>query len=545
MNGSKSYSDLVAEAEAPRNRVDALEEENKELNKRLALFLRNQNKLESQLIDYETEISLNIEQFRIMADNIPVIVWTANSDGGLDYYNSRWYEYTGQTEEEAIGWGWGPILHPEDIQRTIDTWKRSLEISAPYEIEYRFKRASDNTYRWHLGKAIPVKDKHGRVLKWFGTNTDIQEQKDAENKKDEFISIASHELKTPLTTVKAYIQISKNKISSGDQVFPFIKKAEEQVGRLESLISDLLDVSKLNSGKMMYNIEEFNFNEVVKSSIENIQHTTEKHKIVLRNSVDVLYKGDRIRLEQVMNNLLNNAIKYSPNADQILVTSNLHGSNIIVSVQDYGIGIAQIHLENLFNRFYRVDNSTAKFQGLGLGLYIASEIIKRHNGSFWIESSIGTGSTFYFILPVNGKMEHKELETDNATYYKGSFIEVSYNRQQNYVEAHWLGYQDRESVKKGCLIILDVLKKNNCSFVLNDNSYVIGNWSEAVDWVGLVWFPEMENNGLTRLAWIYSASTFSKLAANKVFDFTGKTSSIKFFTNIQQGSKWLTESSMA
>lgn len=289
----------------------------------------------------------------------------------------------------------------------------------------------------------------------------------------------------------------------------------------------------------MYNVEEFNFNEVIKSSIENLQHTSPVHEIILEDSVDALYHGDRTRLEQVMNNLLNNAIKYSPDAHKVIIKSKLHGSNIIVSVQDFGIGIPSTHLENLFHRFYRVDNSAAKFQGLGLGLYIASEIIKRHNGSFWIESEVGIGSTFCFILPINGKMEHLDLDTDNHTYYKGSFLEVNYNEHKKMLEARWLGYQDYDSVKKGCLIILDMMVKNKCSDVLNDNSNVIGNWSEAVDWAGLVWFPEMEKNGLKHFAWIYSPSTFSKLSANKIFDITRKTPSIKFFTDKQEGMEWI------
>jgi PAS domain S-box-containing protein len=480
-----------------------------------------------------------LEQFKLIADNVPVQVWTADADGNLDYYNRRYTEYSGLSAEESLGWGWKPMLHPDDLQNTIDRWSASLKNGTPYEIQYRFKRGSDGMYRWHLGKALPLKDSSGKIIKWFGTNTDIHEQKEAETQKDEFLSIASHELKTPLTSIKAFLQLSQKMTSPGEKSYGFINKAASQLIRLETLISDLLDVSKINAGKMNYNLENFEFSQALKETVESVQQANDTHQLIIERNDEVNYNGDRLRIEQVINNLVVNAIKYSPGANKVIIRSEVQQSNIVISVQDFGIGIAPENLTKLFDRYYRVDNTSMRFQGLGLGLFISSEIIKRHNGSFWIESEQDKGSTFYFLLPINGKQELLDIDTDNQTYYKGNFIDMKYVPEYQWLDVNWLGYQNYDSVKKGCLIMLDLLKKNQCSKVLNDNTYVIGNWSEAADWGGEYWFPAMQEAGLKHFAWIYSHSTFSRMSAHKSIDITMGKVTAQFFTEIEEAREWL------
>ena len=257
------------------------------------------------------------------------------------------------------------------------------------------------------------------------------------------------------------------------------------------------------------------------------------------NACEIKYRGDQHRLEQVLINLLNNAIKYSPGADKIVLKCKLENQNIIVSVQDFGIGIAEEHLKGLFDRFYRVDNSSARFQGLGLGLFIANEIVKRHGGSFWIESLPGQGATFYFLLPLNGQQEFSELATDQQTYYEGSYIRIDYRAEGEYMDVEWLGYQNYDSVVKGCGILLDLMRKNNCHLVLNDNTEVKGNWSEASDWGAEVWFPAMAEAGLKKFAWIYSPSTFSRIAANKSLPSEYDIVQLAFFDDKQTAYNWL------
>ncbi|MBS1527410.1 MAG: HAMP domain-containing histidine kinase [Bacteroidetes bacterium] len=229
--------------------------------------------------------------------------------------------------------------------------------------------------------------------------TGINDQKENEKKKDEFISIASHELKTPLTTIKAFFQLAVKEMQPEFKTFSLIHRASRQLTRMERLIEDLLDVSKINSGKMQYDLEDFDFQQALKEAVDSVQQIFPDHSLVIEHSASVIVHGDRHRIEQVIINLLNNAVKYSPGADKVLIRSELVGGHLMVTIEDFGIGIDEQHIGELFDRFYRV-NSDRHFQGLGLGLFISSEIIKRHGGSIKVESEPGKGSAFTFELPV-------------------------------------------------------------------------------------------------------------------------------------------------
>lgn len=218
-------------------------------------------------------------------------------------------------------------------------------------------------------------------------------------KKDEFLSIASHELKTPLTSIKAFNQLMQ-RTNDLDKLKSFVTKSAGNILRLDKLIGDLLDVTKINAGKMQYNMHFFDFDEMLKQTIENVQYTAITHQIVLEHHEAVSFVGDRIRLEQVVSNFLTNAIKYSPGANRVLVNSRIKDNDVVVSIQDFGIGINATDMDHLFERYYRINNSSMHFEGLGLGLFISSEILNRHQGSFWIESEPKQGSTFYFRLPI-------------------------------------------------------------------------------------------------------------------------------------------------
>jgi len=221
----------------------------------------------------------------------------------------------------------------------------------------------------------------------------------AEAKKDEFFNMVSHEFKTPLTNIKAINQLLEQKTDRRDKTYPFIVNAGNNIKRLERLIEDLLDVTRINSGQIDLKIAAFHFADALTNSIVNVQLTSHQHEIILENTVDLLYPGDQLRIEQVLINLLNNAIKYSPNASQVIVNAKIDNGHIVVCVQDFGVGIAAADISHLFQRFYRVSKTALQFQGVGLGLFIASEIIKKHKGTFSIESEPGKGSTFCFSLP--------------------------------------------------------------------------------------------------------------------------------------------------
>lgn len=364
-----------------------------------------------------------------------------------------------------------------------------------------------------------------------------EEVKELNNKKDEFLSIASHELKTPLTSIKAFNQLMQ-RTHDHAKLSGFLGKSADNIQRLEKLVNDLLDVTKINAGKMQHDMQPFDFRKMLKETVESVQHTTSTHEIILSADLEVDFVGDRMRLEQVINNFLTNAVKYSPGAKKVLVNAKLVQGNIIVSVQDFGIGILQEHLNRIFERFYRVDNTIMRFEGLGLGLFISSEILKRHMGDFWIESELGKGSTFYFRLPMNQEDKNiKAIETD--THYMDSTITIQYDVPRKCLNVDWKGFQDLASVKAGCLKMLEMLSKNQCHKVLNDNAHVLGTWSEAAEWVGREWFPRMEKVGLQYFAWILSTSTFSIMSAEKSINLKEGKVVTQLFTTRQEAKQWI------
>ncbi|HEX8608685.1 MAG TPA: PAS domain-containing sensor histidine kinase, partial [Pedobacter sp.] len=483
------------------------------------------------------ELEGNEQRFQFMLNAMPQQVWTAQPDGALDYVNENVSNDFGHSGEQIVGHGWQAFIHPEDLPKAIASWQTALRSGDEYQVEFRLK-FKDGEYYWHLARALPLIE-DGKIELWLGTNTNIELQKSNERRKDEFLSIASHELKTPLTSIKAFNQII-GRLNDIDKIKGFINRSADHILRLEKLINDLLDVTKINAGKLNYNMQPFSFKQMIAESIEGIQHAHTGHEIILESSADVAFNGDRFRLEQVMNNFLSNAVKYSPEGKQIVVNSKVEGDSIVVSVQDFGIGIAEESLDKLFDRYYRVDNTAMRFEGLGLGLFISSEILKRHGGSFWIESKEGEGSTFYFRLPLNAEETIKTLQgSNNGTFYKDSTVSISYNQMDQRLDVDWTGFQTLRSVQDGCMRMLEILRKSRCQKVLNDNRHVLGTWSEAAEWVGKDWFPMMEKAGLRYFAWIFSPSAFSQLSAKKSIDVKEGNVVTQFFTEITAAEAWI------
>jgi PAS domain S-box-containing protein len=229
-----------------------------------------------------------------------------------------------------------------------------------------------------------------------------------QQQKEEFIGIASHELKTPVTSLKAYSQFVEGTLRKDGLTMQanLVGKMSNQIEKLQNLITDLLDVTKINGGKLQFNDDFFDFNEMLVESIEDLQRTTQTHEIVTRLEPIGQVWADRFRISQVLTNLITNGIKYSPDSKSILVTSHLQNGEVIVSVEDTGIGISEKHQQNLFDRFYRVSGTRENiFTGLGLGLYISAEIIKQEGGRIWVNSTEGKGSTFCFALPMDRRLK--------------------------------------------------------------------------------------------------------------------------------------------
>ena len=339
------------------------------------------------------------ERFRSLAQTLPQMVWVTDEKGNAEFASLRWKEYSGI--EPGGEKEWKAIVHPEDYDNINNAWVHSLTTGDIYIFDVRLKN-KDGQYRWHTVKGEPVLDKENKIIKWVGAFIDIHEHKIKEEKKDEFISIASHEMKTPLTTAKAYLQMLELSLDENNEdANLYAKKASQSVNRLNELISELLDVSKIRLGKLNYHITTFNFNEMIESTVENIQLTTQTHAIIRTGKVSNEVTGDKDRLQQVVINLLNNAIKYSPGEEKVFIRIEQEINIIKVLVEDTGIGMNKQSLNKIFEKYHRIEEHSVEFQGLGIGLFISYEIIQRHQGKLWAESETGRGSTFYFTIPLN------------------------------------------------------------------------------------------------------------------------------------------------
>ena len=361
------------------------------------------NELEYRVQERTAELSLSREHFKFLADNLPVIVYTAKPDGDLDYFNKKWYVYTGMTVKESLEQQWQKVLHKDDYDRSLKSWANSVKTGCEFNIECRFLRDSDKMWRWHVSTALPFKNNDGKITAWFGICIDIEDQKLALIQKDEFISMASHELKTPVTIIKAFshvlnLTVDKDK---NPKAIDYVRRMDKQINKLNDLITDLLDASKVNEGMIIFEKTVFDFNALVVEIIHEVQMTSNTHKIELQLSKTCEVFGDRNRLSQVINNLISNAIKYSPDANSIIVSTHVKDDVLQFCVEDFGIGIPTEQHSKLFHRFFRASEVKSNtFPGLGLGLYISNEIVKRHAGSLTFKSEKGKGSKFCMKLPV-------------------------------------------------------------------------------------------------------------------------------------------------
>jgi PAS domain S-box-containing protein len=360
--------------------------------------------LSEQLQSTNIELNDQIKQFEFVTGFMPVQLWTAKTNGELDYVNQRTVDYFGLPAENIIGPLWPSLIHPDDYDACAHTWAYSLQTGDPYKFEFRL-RDKEGNYKWHLARALPFYN-DGEIVKWFGTNTDIDDQKQMQRQKDDFLGIASHELKTPVTSIKAYAQVlGAMLIKEGEtKKAEMVLRMDAQVNRLTNLIGDLLDVTKINSGRLQFNKTWFDFNKAIRENMDDLQHTTNKHTLIEDFRATGEVYSDKDRIGQVITNLITNAIKYSPHADKIIVSTRIKGNEVTVCVQDFGIGIPTDKADRVFEQFYRVSGTKQHtFPGLGLGLYISSEIVKREGGRMWVNSVEGKGSTFCFALPVDDK----------------------------------------------------------------------------------------------------------------------------------------------
>jgi len=345
----------------------------------------------------------NEERFKALVQNSFDVITVFNPDGTITYQSESIERVLGYTAKERLGENIfeKSVVHPEDREAEKKLFERCLEEPSKYiQGELRMLH-KDGRYRiMEVGciNLINNSSVHGIIKNY----RDITKRREIEKQKEEFIGVASHELKTPVTSIKAYAQIlhdtlmEKHDYVSAD----LLLRMDHQIDRLTTLISDLLDVTKITEGQLVLKHEPYDLTELINEIVTDLQMTTKRHQIIKNLQPLKPLTGDKERTAQVIVNLLSNAIKYSPNADKIIVKTSSTENEVTVSIQDFGIGITSEMQKKLFRRFFRVtDETTSTFPGLGLGLFIATEIVRKQHGRIWVESAPKEGSTFCFTLP--------------------------------------------------------------------------------------------------------------------------------------------------
>jgi PAS domain S-box-containing protein len=358
----------------------------------------------------ENELRRSEEQFHTLADSIPQLAWMTRPDGYIFWYNRRWYDYTGTTPAQVDGWGWEALHDPAELPRVLRNWRAALASGEPWEDIFPLRR-HDGAMRWHLSRAVPLRDSEGRVLRWFGTNTDITERlqmeealKEADRRKDEFLAMLAHELRNPLAPIRNAVHVLRL-LGSGDlNVRRANDMIERQVQHLARLVDDLLDVSRITRGKITLHPVAVGLAMIIARATETVHPliTHRRHELtVTLPKASVWVEADVTRLAQVVANLLSNAAKYTAEGGHIWLTVEQEGSQAVVRVRDNGMGISADLLPHVFELFTQGDHSLARSEGgLGIGLTLVQRLVEMHGGSVEAHSAgPRQGSEFVVRLP--------------------------------------------------------------------------------------------------------------------------------------------------
>lgn len=416
----------------------------------------------------QAEITLrqSEQRYRYLTESIPQLVWTANAWGALLDLNQRWLDFTGLTLAQAQTQGWEAIAHPEDLPILSANWAAAQTDGTCYQAEGRIRRA-DGVYRWHLHQAIALKDERNQIVKWFGTATDIEDQKQLEQQrdrllqqeqiarekaeqanriKDEFLAVLSHELRTPLNPILGWTKLLQTGKVNATKTAEALSTIERNAKLQAQLIEDLLDVSRILRGKLTLDVAPVNLADAIAAALETVKLAAQAKNIQIQTELNpnpVMVAGDGARLQQIVWNLLSNAVKFTPQGGQVKVKLQILDGRLQIErktqiksnqseipnlkseipyaqiqVIDNGKGIKPEFLPYVFEHFRQEDSAiTRKFGGLGLGLAIVRQLVELHGGTVFAESQgEGNGATFTVRLPLLKQQPENENNMDLDEY---------------------------------------------------------------------------------------------------------------------------------
>jgi PAS domain S-box-containing protein len=409
--------------------------------------ITERHQLERELKEAKVAAALRegAERYNFLAEAVPQIIFTTLPDGRLDYANKAWFDFSGMTFDQTKSWGWSTLLHPDDFQECVARWTHAFAMGENFEFEYRLKRASDGAYRWHHGRALPMRDERGQILQWVGTCTDIDDAKrnketlqtandelglrvtertvelhaaketaEAANRaKSEFLANMSHEIRTPMNGIIGMTGLLLDTALTASQ-HEFAETIQFSGEALLTIVNNILDFSKIEAGKLELEIVNVDLAHLVRGTLELLRGTAKSKSLELHASIEpdvpTALRGDGGRLRQVLINLVGNAIKFTSRGEVELHISADRQTNekafLRFRITDTGIGITPQTQARLFQAFTQADGSTTRrYGGTGLGLAICKQLVERMEGAIGVESVAGAGSTFWFTVELPKQSE--------------------------------------------------------------------------------------------------------------------------------------------
>ena len=366
----------------------------------------------TQIKQTEAALRESEAQFRTLANAMPQLAWIAKADGFIFWYNQRWYDYTGTTPEQMEGWGWQSVHDPAVLPQVMENWTNCIASGQPFEMEFPL-RGADGQFHTFLTRGYPLKDSSGRVMQWFGTNTDVEAMKLAEEKikltmadlersnkeLEHFAFVASHDLQEPLRMVASYTQLLAQQYERqlDEKAKKYIRYAVEGAVRMQTLINDLLTYSRV--GRHGKPLQPTDAHAVLGEAIRNLAAAiADTHAVITSEDLPTVL-ADASQLLQLFQNLLANAIKFQRGQPPFVhVSARREGDRWRFAVKDNGIGIEPQYAERVFIIFQRL-HTREEYPGTGIGLAVCQRIVDRHGGKIWFESPPGKGTTFFFTLP--------------------------------------------------------------------------------------------------------------------------------------------------
>jgi PAS domain S-box-containing protein len=364
------------------------------------------------------ELRRQEKKLRDVIETMPTFAWTALPDGSLDFVNRHWQEYTGLSTEKSVGSGWEAAVHPEDLKRPAEKWRASVAGGVPFENEVRYRRAADGQYRWFLARAVPLRDARGKIVKWYGVSTDIEDRKRAEQLQSdlahknrvttmgELTASLAHEIKQPIAAAITSANSCMEWLLHEPPNLDRARAAAKRIDKYGNRAAEIIDHIRSFYRKSPPQRELVDVNGVIEEMLSLLEGEATRSSVMLRTELAVelpKIMADRVQLQQVFMNLMLNAIEaMKDTGGDLTVKSQAEvDGQLLFSVSDTGVGLPTENLDQIFSAFF-----TTKLQGSGMGLAISRSIVESHGGRLWATANGGRGATFHFTLPAATEVLH-------------------------------------------------------------------------------------------------------------------------------------------